>query len=641
MRKKINLIIVIITLIILSTTPLFYHNTNEINDHIKPIKITNTNDIKSFSSYNELSSFITSRYSYKYPVVSTLERASFSLSTFPMSTVVPPALTAEQSSYSKTNIQVEGVDELDIVKTDGKYLYIALKNIIYIIMAYPPHNATISSKIILDKNIMGIFLFNNKLAAILSDWNNNEKSYETSIKVYDITNKNTPILIKDFTINGYYFTSRSISNYIYLIVKIPIIKPTIQYWKQYVENFDLDQFINIPEIKFNGLIFDLPVNQIYYFPSANETYYEYTTIIAFNVVDNEMPTIGTFLLGDTNNLYMSLNNLYITSPKWETIIKTSNKFTLITRLNYEKSIIYRFSVNNNDIKYETNSEVPGTILNQFSMDEFNSYFRIVTTIWKEKPENNLYILDVKNMRIVGNITGLAPGEWIYSARFIGNRCYLVTFKKTDPLFVIDIKNPSAPKVLGWLKIPGFSNYLHPYDETHLIGIGKDTIEAKEGDFAWYQGIKISLFDVSDPQNPKEVTKYIIGDRGSDSPVLHDHKALLFDPVRKILALPVLITQKDNPNAPPYEYGKPVWQGAYIFNVSLNQGLILIGRISHLNKTGNIAENLDLRQYFVYNEDYFIKRIIYINDAIYTISNRIVLINNLTNMTEINNIALSA
>lgn len=632
MREKINKFwsFTIIALIIISSSILLFYY-NETNNYVKTIKISNIDGIRNFSSYDELNQFIISQYPYRYPVpLVTDAKGSFS------SLISVAASATEQFSYSKTNIQVEGVDELDIIKTDGQYLYIASKKTVYIIMAYPPRNASISSRIMFDKNIMGIFLFNNKLAVILSDWNDDEKSYETDIKVYDITNRNNPILIKDFAINGYYFTSRSINNYIYLIVRIPIIKP-IQYWKQYTENFDLPQLIhqliNIPRIRFNGRLIDLPANQIYYFPSSNETYHEYTTIVAFNILNDEKPTIGTFLLGNANNLYMSLNNLYITSPKWKTITKISSTInTLIVRAIYEKSVIYRFSINDSNIKYEANTEIPGTILNQFSMDELNNYFRVVTTVWKEKPENNLYVLNVKDMKIVGNITGLAPGEWIYSARFIGNRCYLVTFKKTDPLFVIDIKNPLLPKILGWLKIPGFSNYLHPYDETHLIGIGKDTIEAGQGDFAWYQGIKISLFDVSDPQNPKEIAKYAIGDRGSDSPVLRDHKALLFDASRKILALPVLVAQKDNPNTPPYEYGKPVWQGAYIFNVSLEKGLILIGKISHLNKT-NINYNL------VYSEDYFIKRIAYINDILYTISNRMVLMNNLTNMSEINKIVL--
>ncbi len=118
----------------------------------------------------------------------------------------------------------------------------------------------------------------------------------------------------------------------------------------------------------------------------------------------------------------------------------------------------------------------------------------------------------QNLTIVGRLENLAPGESIYSARFLEDRCYLVTFKKVDPLFVISIEDPTNPRELGKLKIPGYSDYLHTYNEGHIIGIGKNTIEAENGNFAWYQGVKISVFDVRDVFNPKESANYSIGDR---------------------------------------------------------------------------------------------------------------------------------
>ena len=148
------------------------------------------------------------------------------------------------------------------------------------------------------------------------------------------------------------------------------------------------------------------------------------------------------------------------------------------------------------------------MLNQFSMDEWNGCFRIATTRGHVSREgssstNNVYVLD-SDLNVTGKLEGLAPGETIYSARFIGKRAYLVTFKKVDPFFVLDLSVPSDPKVLGALKIPGFSDYLHPYDENHVIGVGKNTVEADpgEGNFAWYQGMKVALFDVTDVANPQ-------------------------------------------------------------------------------------------------------------------------------------------
>ncbi len=200
-----------------------------------------------------------------------------------------------------------------------------------------------------------------------------------------------------------------------------------------------------------------------------------------------------------------------------------------------------------------------------------------------KSTNNVYVLD-QNLDIYGRLENLAPGEQIYSARFMGNRCYLVTFKKVDPLFVIDLTDPGQPEVLGELKITGYSDYLHPYDENHVIGIGKEAVAAEEGDFAWYQGVKISLFDVSDVANPKEIAKYEIGDRGTDSPVLNDHKAFLFDRSKNLLVLPVSVAEIDPSQypggMPSWAYGEVVWQGAYVFDISLERGLELRGKITH-------------------------------------------------------------
>jgi hypothetical protein len=220
---------------------------------------------------------------------------------------------------------------------------------------------------------------------------------------------------------------------------------------------------------------------------------------------------------------------------------------------------------------------------------------------------------------------------------MGDRCYLVTFQKVDPLFVIDLSDATNPQVLGKLKIPGYSDYLHPYDETHLIGIGKETIEDEIGDFSWYQGVKISIFDVSDVEHPKEIAKIEIGDRGTDSPVLRDHKAFLFDRSRNLLVLPILLAEIDEekyPNGvPPSTHGDFTYQGAYIFHISLTEGLIFRGRITHLTDT------TDLQNSGIYfNSPYYIQRSLYIQEdsepaLLYTISNNKVKCNSLIDLTE--------
>jgi uncharacterized secreted protein with C-terminal beta-propeller domain len=186
-------------------------------------------------------------------------------------------------------------------------------------------------------------------------------------------------------------------------------------------------------------------------------------------------------------------------------------------------------------------------------------------------------------------------------------------------------------VLGELKIPGYSDYLHPYDETHLIGVGKHTVEADEGDFAWYQGVKISLFDVSDVANPKQIANYTIGDRGTDSPILTDHKAFLFDKEKALLVIPVSVAEIDASQYPSgvssWAYGNTVWQGAYVFSVSLD-GFTLKSRVTHLESGDN-----------VYNTDLWVKRSLYIENVLYTVSDKKIKMTSLQNLEPINEIKL--
>jgi uncharacterized secreted protein with C-terminal beta-propeller domain len=245
------------------------------------------------------------------------------------------------------------------------------------------------------------------------------------------------------------------------------------------------------------------------------------------------------------------------------------------------------------------------------MDEYDNHFRIATTEWKiDGSLNNLFVLNM-SMNQVGQILGLAQGERIYSVRFMGDRCYLVTFRQIDPFFVIDVANPEDPTVLGFLKIPGFSGYLHSYDQDHVIGVGKED-----------NNLKLSLFDVTDVSNPKEQAKYLVDADWSDSPVLWDSKAFLFEKSKQLLALPVSISH--------YQTFAPTtnWQGAYIFNLTLENGFTLEGSIIHQNPEDSNLGNLE------------VKRILYIEEALYTVSDKIVKINNLDTLDYVTQIELT-
>jgi inhibitor of cysteine peptidase len=388
-----------------------------------------------------------------------------------------------------------------------------------------------------------------------------------------------------------------------------------------------DNQVELPKIYSGGDEKEILATDIYY-SDVSDYYYTYTTIMAINTQnDDQEPTYETILLGASSNVYVSLNNIYLTFPVWGTRVGDS-----------EKTSIYRIQIEDDQIEYVATGEVPGMVLNQFSMDEYDGYFRVATTTYEPTRQNNVYVLNMA-LNITGSLAGLAPGETIYSARFMGERGYLVTFKQVDPLFVIDLKDPYNPEELGYLKVTGYSDYLHPYDETHIIGIGKETTDA--GEFAWYQGVKISLFDVTDVSNPREISKLEIGDRGTDSPVLWDHKAFLFDKSRNLLVMPILVAEVDVSEypggVPSWAYGEPVWQGAYVFDISIDNGLQLRGRITHIENPSDLEQ--DYYYYYSYYSSFTVNRSLYIGDVLYTISDAKIKMNNLENLDYINEVEL--
>jgi uncharacterized secreted protein with C-terminal beta-propeller domain len=323
--------------------------------------------------------------------------------------------------------------------------------------------------------------------------------------------------------------------------------------------------------------------------------------------------VSTYMTS-AGNIYVSDKNLYISGYDR-------------TKLNTQPStMLYKFFLNKGKAEYTAKAEIPGTTLNQFSMDENNGYFRIATTVQPlngSASKNNLYVLNDK-LDVVGKIENIAPSERIYSTRFIGHRVYMVTFKNTDPLYVIDLKTPESPKILGELKLPGFSTYLHPYDETHIIGFGKDTEEISATTSSSntvtkrviQKGLKLAIFDVTDLNNPKQMFSTIIGDNGTDSMALFNHKAFLFSKEHQLLTFPLSVNEFDskiprNTNDP---YGTLKFEGAYVYKVDLENGFTLKNKISNQSYS-----NKDFKR-FTIDYDYSIQRLLYINNSLYSISN---------------------
>ena len=651
MMKKTAMFIVsfLATLLIISSVPLYlYLNAPEDQEPVNPEDPGQINPeapsqivLNKFSSYEELKSYVEESPQSGYYMLdgrgmATLESGGPVPAAPPEPGPVPSAAQESfaDTEYSETNIQVEGVDEADIIKTDGEYIYMISNNTIIILKAYPAEEAEVLSRISSNGTIRGIFINEDKLVVFedeyavytvyaerASDYEPAIPTYETpktSIKVYDVSDREDPILKRDFAIDGNYFNSRMIGDYVYAIAN--------------QNTYLIENEIVLPKFYSDNETEEIPAIDIYYY-NVSDYYYTFTTIVALNVQnDTQEPNHETVLLGGSRAIYVSMSNIYLTFPEYP-----------MEADEIERTAIHRVGIEKESIRFEATGEAPGTVLNQFSMSEYNGYFRIATTsghvsrtFAQATSTNNLYVLDM-DLNVVGELEDLAPGETIYSVRFMGNRGYIVTFKNIDPLFVIDLTNPTAPTVLGSLKVTGYSGYLHPYDENHIIGIGKETEASDREDFAWYQGVKISLFDVSDVSNPVEVAKYEIGDRGTDSPILTDHKALLFDKERNLLVIPVRVAEIDPSKypgeVPDWTYGEYVWQGACVFDISPD-GIALRGTITHLEDGADLKNN-----YWLYSE-YFVERSLYIDNVLYTVSDKLVKMNDLESLDLLNEIELS-
>ena len=549
---------------------------------------------------------------------------------------------SQTPSHSETNQQVSGVDELDTVKNDGQYIYTITNNSVAIVQAYPTTDAKFLSRFTVNGTLQGMFVDGNRLIVVSQLYSYYplgevskvstvapgapqvngiatmwpiSSSEITSLYIVDISDHSNPVVTTRVDVNGTMAGARLIGNDVYLIAT----QPVYCYGR-----------ILLPEQVVNGQAVDFAASQVYHSDIIDQGY-SFTTVIGLDATQsNPNPTARIYLIGSTSTIYVSLHDIYLTQPSWGQNGQT---------------IIHRISVNGLAINYQATGAVPGHILNQFSMDEYNGYFRVATTscctasagpqpLWittTSQEETNIYVLD-KSLHTVGKLEGLSPGEQIYSARFMGDKAYLVTYKRTDPLFVIGLQNPTRPTVLGQLSITGVSDYLQPYDETHLIGIGQSGTDVAWENAIRFTGLKISLFSVTDPNNPLETSRYVVGGPGTSSPAINDHRAVLFDKSLNLLVIPIEITAQQTNNTMWYPY-QPIWQGAYVFNVTPDGGIVFRGGITQLTSS-------QLSQLFTWpGYSHFITRTLYIGNVLYTISNAAIQMNSLTDLSEIGSVSL--
>ncbi len=584
-------------------------------------------ELRSFNSYYQLSSYVLQR---------TREYRSY-LDKFygPVrmdELAQPVAITSQVAgSYTTTNVQVEGVDEPDIAKTDGTYIYAVSQNRVFLVLAYPPEQSRIVSTLNFNGTVDGIFVSEDRLAVVETGHvaKEGEQFYgpDTRLIIYDITDRAKPVTVKEISIPGSYINSRLTEGYIYAVIQQPAI--------QYPSEWNVK--VTLPTIKADGSKETLPPSRVYYSPSSKAPVDVYTIVIAVRIQDGTSNSVSA-LTGMGSTIYASFSNIYVAYPENPIIFRQP---LLAVPGSFAPSFwggfggnttIFRFSISSGQVNVAASGTIPGGILNQFSMDEYDGYFRVATTSFRQEYNgnyvqvNNVYVLD-QSLNIVGSLEGLASKESIYAVRFLGDRAYVVTFEKIDPLFAISLDNPTQPRLLDKLVMPGFSQYLHPIGNGYLIGIGKEAVEAEQGDFAWYQGLKLSLFHADDNGNLTEVAKLLIGDRGSDSPVLYDHRSFTYDPERTIMALPLMIAMIDKGGfigtPPPDTYGVPVWQGAYVFRVS-SEGFELLGKVTHIPEGRNVDGNYEL----------FVNRVTLIGDFVYTLSSTRLEVNSLLDFANV-------
>jgi len=548
-------------------------------------------------------------------------------------------IDGEVNSYSTTNIQVEGVDEADMTKNDGAYIYTASndystgQNYIYIVKA-APNDPRVIAKISLANNtyLAGMFLSQDKnnLVVIGSQYQYYAldarepalgmpslgfvtplyfNDVKTFVNVYDITDKVHPALSRNFTLSGSYFNSRMIGDYVYTVVS----------QSAYV----YENVVPLPRVYTATSTAEVPATKVYYSDTANYTdapnnYFTFTSFYGLNLKDpSQGLTNMTVLMGGASTMYVSLGNMYVTYPTWS----EGGQYTSI----------YRVSIDAGTLTFQAKGSVQGSVLNQYSMDEYNGYFRLATTTWNDKTQNSVHVLNM-NLTTVGklDLQNAEVRETIQSARFLGNKAYIVTFQQKDPFFVLDMSNPTAPRMAGKLEIPGYSSYLHPYDENHIIGLGMEN-----------SSVKLSLFDVTNVNAPREIAKYIVEGDYSSSQALYEPKAFLFNKAKDLLVIPVSITEygvvngggavppaSDKADAPtftsiPQQGG--YWDGAYVFKLT-TAGFELRGGITHQNTTTS-------QQYWYGDYNQQINRALYIDNTLYTVSNAKVKLNSLTNLAE--------
>ncbi len=504
------------------------------------------------------------------------------------------------TDFSSTNIQVVWVDESEIIKTDWKniYFYNEKTHSIYIAKAFPSSDFKILKIIKIPKSFSSpeLYINWNKLIVVSTKYLNRSYDYywfnkntKTVVVVYDMSDINNLKIDKYYQVDWYFTKSRRVGKYLYILSQSDFNFPYNAYFREWIkwnwstlDETKIDSDFNIKKVMPNKIELKktsnkneqnyklkwktIPYNisstdawnctEIEYVMPETETLKKYNFTPSYGILsiintEDFNETVKTkVLFWDVSEIYMSTDNLYITSNLYVNYnfscpqikcIQAPCRTSCIMPYYYrgENTLIHKIWINWNTATYKNSNIIPGKPLNQYSMDQNSDwYFRIITSSSYPERYTNLFILD-KDLGLYWSLKNIAKDENFQSSRFIGDKLYLVTFEQIDPLFVIDLGDNKVPKILWELKIPGYSTYLHPYDSNHLIGLGYDTKTNK-----WWgtqnAGLKIDLYDISDFANPKQKYTLTFWDIWSSSEVLHNPKLFVWHASKNLLFIPATL-----------------------------------------------------------------------------------------------------
>ena len=594
------------------------------------------------------------------------------MSEAPMASGAAEGDTALPQDVSETNVQVEGVDEADFVKTDAEYLYTLSGQDMVIVAAWPADDMVEVGRVAVKGNPHALYRYRDDIVVLSYGWrdlfedvaapeegtDSHEDYYYdwhswqpmTVVTVIDTSNPASPVIKRTQAFEGSLSSTRRIGADVYLVQNTWSYIPGLQYWPNVrwdapvqeklaalnrmvtdnhalIDSLTLDDFLPYQhDVSADGRIDSTKAEfaadcQHVYLPSAHSGT-NLTTVVTMNLDTGS--THGSAVPGNWGSVYASHDALYVAATNWGYFWFWDNADEAPTVTSH----IHKFDISKNSgrANYVASGAVRGYALNQFSMDEFNGVLRVATTEpdwwgwWNDSDESESHVTLLQEsegtLAQVGHVGGLGLGERIYSVRFIGERGYVVTFRQIDPLYVLDLRVPSAPKVTGELKIPGFSSYMHPMDENHLLTIGRDGTD--EGQVT---GLSFQIFNVEDPTNPQLIQKTTLGDSWNVwSEAMYDHHAFNYFAARGLLGLPVSGWEYDENNED--EWG---WYGRYVsklqlFKVDVETGITPAGSISHDTLFEQYEGNDDCMRYYSYGWEAQIRRSVFMDDFVYTISN---------------------